>query len=460
MAKPLTEGPIRQQLTRLTLPMVGGIFAIVAFNLADTFYIGQLGTQQLAAMSFTFPVVMTLGSLALGLGVGTSSIIARAIGEGDRSRVQRFTTNSLTLGLVTVALLVTIGLLTIEPLFRLLGAGPDVLPFVRQYMQIWYFGMVFLVVPMIGNSAIRAAGDTGTPSLIMILSAGLNILLDPLLIFGFGSIPALGLAGAAWATVIARATTLLASLLVLRFKEHMLSSHFPDLEETLWCWRDILYVGLPAAGSNMITPISIGVITSLLAVHGSLAVAGFGVASRVESFAMIALLALAASMGPFVGQNWGAGKVGRVGEALRLSAVFCMGWGALMAVGLAVAAPWIAPLFNSDPEVVAVATTYLWVVPVSYGLAGFIQVASSAFNALGKPIPAVIMTVLRMFVLYIPLAYVGSRWLGPVGIFWAATVANVLVGVLAYFWSRRTVAEGSLERAKSSERDMKRDPLA
>ncbi|MEL6262550.1 MAG: MATE family efflux transporter [Cyanobacteria bacterium J06626_6] len=442
MARPLTEGPIRQQLIKLTLPMVGGIFAIVAFNLADTYYIGQLGTQQLAAMSFTFPVVMTLGSLALGLGVGTSSIIARAIGEGDRSRVQRFTTNSLTLGLAAVALLVTVGLLTIDPLFRALGAGPEVLPFVRQYMQIWYFGMVFLVVPMIGNSAIRAAGDTGTPSLIMLFSAGFNILLDPVLIFGFGAIPALGLVGAAWATVIARAMTLVASLLVLQFKEHMLSSHLPDLEETLWCWRDILYVGLPAAGSNMITPISIGVITSLLAVHGSLVVAGFGVASRVESFAMIALMALAASMGPFVGQNWGAGKFGRVRQSLQLSAVFCIGWGALMAVVLALSASWIAPLFNPDDEVVAVATTYLWVVPVSYGLAGFIQVASSTFNAFGKPIPAVIMTVLRMFVLYIPLAYAGSRWLGPVGIFWAATVSNVLVGIGAYVWSRRTVSAG------------------
>ena len=324
MAIPLTEGPVSNRLVKLTLPMVGGIFAIVAFNLADTYYVGQLGTNQLAAMSFTFPVVMTLGSLALGLGVGASSIIARAIGEGDRSRVQRFTTNSLTLGVVAVALLSTVGLLTIDPLFTALGAGPEVLPFVRQYMQVWYFGMVFLVIPMVGNSAIRASGDTGTPSLIMILSSGFNIVLDPLLIFGFAGVPALGLVGAAWATEISRALTLVASLLVLQFKEHMLSSHLPDLEETFYCWRDVLTVGLPAAGSNMITPISIGVVTSLLATHGPLVVAGFGVASRVESLAMIALIALSASIGPFVGQNWGAGKFERVMQALKQSYLFCL----------------------------------------------------------------------------------------------------------------------------------------
>ncbi len=438
MKQSLTEGSIRQRLTKLTLPMVWGILAIVAFNLADTYFVGQLGTNQLAAMSFTFPVVMTLGSLAMGLGIGASSIIARAIGQGDRSRVQRFTTNSLTLGVAAVALLASIGLLTINPLFTALGATETTMPFVRQYMQIWYFGIVFLVIPMIGNSAIRAAGDTVTPSLIMIFAAGLNILLDPFLILGVAGFPELGLAGAAWATVIARAITLVASLCVLKFKEDMLSSHFPDLEETLWCWRDILYVGLPAAGANMITPISIGIITSLLATYGAVAVAGFGVASRIESFAMIALMALSASIGPFVGQNWGAKKYGRVAEALRQSYIFCLIWGFGMAIALAIFGSSLAQLFNDNGEVIEVASMYLWLVPITYGAGGIIQVASSAFNALGKPIPAITMTTLRMFVFYIPFAYLGSRILGITGVFVAATVANILVGIVAFFWSNRT----------------------
>ena len=437
MKNNLTEGSISKQLIQLTLPTIGGILAIVAFNLADTYYVGQLGTEQLAAMSFTFPIVMTLGSLAMGLGIGASSIIARAIGQGDRSRVQRFTTNSLTLGIAAVALLSSIGLLTIDPLFQALGAEADVLPYIREYMQIWYFGMVFLVIPMVGNSAIRASGNTLTPSLIMICSAGLNILLDPLLIFGLWGLPEWGLIGAAWATVISRAATLIASLLVLKFKEDMLSAHFPDLAETLQCWRDILYIGLPAAGTNMITPISIGIITSLLAVHGSIAVAGFGVASRVESLAMLVLMALSASISPFVGQNWGAEKYGRVNRALQQSYLFCIGWGVLMAILLVPSTSLIVPLFNSNREVIAIASTYLWIVPISYGAAGIIQVANSAFNALGRPIPAVIITVLRMFVLYIPLAYLGSRWFGTTGIFVAATIANLAIGIAAYFWSRR-----------------------
>ncbi|MBE9030341.1 MATE family efflux transporter [filamentous cyanobacterium LEGE 11480] len=437
MQRKLTEGPVGSMLVKLTLPMIWGVFSMIAFNLVDTYFVGQLGTAQLAAMSFTFPVVMTLGSLAMGLGVGASSIIARAIGEGDMSRVQRFTTNSLTLALTAVILFVVVGLGTIDPLFQALGAGPAIMPYVRDYMQIWYFGMVFLVIPMVGNSAIRAAGNMITPSIIMTVAAATNIILDPLLINGALGFPRLELQGAAIATVISRALTLVAAIFVLRFQENMLSTKLPDLEETLWCWRDILTVGLPAAASSMITPISIGFVTSLLAMHGAAAVAGFGIASRIESFAMIAVISLASSIGPFVGQNWGAHQLGRVRTGLRQSFLFCIGWGLLMTIVLGLGGRTLSQLFNQDSAVIQVATQYLWLVPISYGTAGIIQVSSAAFNAMGKPLPSIVMTVVRMFGLYIPLAYIGSRLAGPNGIFAATMISNLLVGLGAYFWNRR-----------------------
>jgi putative MATE family efflux protein len=438
MSKRLTEGSVGRQLTRLTLPMIWGIFAIVAFNLVDTYFVGQLGTAPLAAMSFTFPVVMTLGSLAMGLGIGASSVIARAIGEGDMSRVQRFTTNSLLLALLAVVLFSSAGLFTIDPLFTLLGATPETLPLIRDYMEVWYFGMMFLVVPMVGNSAIRAAGNTFTPSLIMTLAAGINIIMDPLLILGLAGFPQMGIRGAAIATLISRAMTLVASLLVLHYKERLLSLKVPSLKDMFWCWRDILYVGLPAAATQMIIPISIGVITSLLATFGAEAVAAFGIASRVESLAMIVLMAVAASLGPFVGQNWGAKQYGRVARAVKLSFWFCLAWGIVMAMLLGIGGATIARQFNQDPKVIAIAATYLWMVPISYGTAGIIQVASSSFNALGKPLPSAIMTVMRMLVLYIPLAYLGSHWFGIRGVFAATTLSNLAVGIGAYLWNLRT----------------------
>ncbi|MEO0852243.1 MAG: MATE family efflux transporter [Cyanobacteria bacterium J06648_11] len=449
MTQLLTEGNVGAKLVRLTLPMVWGVFAIVAFNLADTFFVGQLGTQQLAAVSFTFPVVLLLGSLAMGLGVGASSVIARAIGEGDRDRVRRFTTNSLLLALSAVILFVAIGLSTIDPLFSALGATPEELPLVRDYMQIWYFGMIFLVVPMVGNSAIRAAGNTATPSLIMTMAAGLNIALDPVLIFGWGGIPRMELQGAALATVMARAMTLVASLLVLHYKERLLSLRFPRPMEMLWCWKDIMQVGVPAALVQMIAPLSMGAITALLASFGAEAVAAFGVASRVESFATIAMMALSASIGPFVGQNWGAKAYTRVSRALQLSLWFCAVWGLFTAIVLWLSAPWIASRFNPNSEVVEIAVRYLWIVPVSYGGAGIIQVASAAFNAMGNPLPAVVMSGVRMIVLYVPLAYLGARFAGIQGVFWAACFSNLVVGVGAYAWNQRTCLARNREKQQN-----------
>ncbi|BAY82427.1 MATE efflux family protein [Calothrix parasitica NIES-267] len=449
MKQRLTEGNIASTLVKLTIPMVWGVFSIIAFNLVDTYFVGQLGKEPLAAMSFTFPVVMTLGSLSMGLGVGASSVISRAIGEGDHQRVQKFTTNSLTLALTAVVIFVIFGLLTIDPLFTALGASAEVLPLIRDYMQIWYIGMVFLVVPMVGNNAIRASGNTITPSLIMMFSAALNIVLDPLLILGIGGFPRLELQGAAIATVIARATTLIAALFVLHFKERMLYLKIPSAQDTLWCWKDILYVGLPAAGSNMINPISIGVVTSLLAGFGVEAVAAFGVASRIESLAMIAMIALSASMAPFVGQNWGAKKYARVGKALQLSFLFCVIWGLTGAAILAVSAPTLVAFFNQNPDVVRIASQYLWIVPISYAGAGIILVSNSAFNALGKPVPSVVMTVARMFVLYIPLAYFGGQLYGVNGIFAAACISNLIVGIGAYIWNQRTCSAKAAKKAEA-----------
>ena len=434
MKSKLTEGPVGLQLLKLTLPLVWGVFAVIAFSLADTYFVAQLGTNELAAMSFTFPVVMVLGSVAMGLGIGASSIIARAIGSGDRYRVRRLTTDSLILSLLVVAILAGLGLATINPLFTALGAGPDALPLIRDYMGVWYLGIIFLVVPLVGNSAIRASGNTIVPSLIMTVAAAVNILLDPLLIFGWGDFPALGIKGAALATVISRASTLVASLAFLHFRERLLLFALPKLKEVWQSWISVLSVGLPAAATNLIVPISVGLLTSLMARYGPEAVAGFGIASRVESFALIAPLALSASMGPFVGQNWGANQRSRVNHALRLSFWFCLAWGGLIAIIVGANASGIAAWFDSEPAVVASAAAYLTTVPLSYGALGIIYIFSSTFNALGKPLPSVAMTLSRMFLLYVPLAYLGSWLFGLQGVFVAACLSNVAVGLGVYIW--------------------------
>jgi len=236
----LTDGPIQKNLVILTIPMIFGTISMVIFNVTDTFFVGQLGTNQLAAMSFTFPVVLFINSLAHAVAIGASAVISRAIGEGDHDNVRSLTTDSLILSLLFVSFVVPFGLFTIDPLFNLLGASSDVMTYIHQYMIIWYFGMFFIVAPMVGTNVIRASGNTKTPAFIMMFAAGVNIILDPILIFGLGPFPRLEIAGAATATIIARALTLVFSLYFLYYKEKMLAVAIPSLNSALGSWKQIL----------------------------------------------------------------------------------------------------------------------------------------------------------------------------------------------------------------------------
>ncbi len=187
--------------------MVLGMLGLIIFNLVDTYFVSLLGTTELVAISFTFPVVLVVNSIALGIGQGTASVVSRAAGAKDKTKLVRYATESLTLGVMVVLCFVLIGLLTIEPLFTALGADAQVMPYIKSYMEVWYLGMVFVVIPMVGNNSIRALGDTKSPSLVMVVAAVANSILDPMFIFGMGPIPAMGVRGAAIATVLSRCIT-------------------------------------------------------------------------------------------------------------------------------------------------------------------------------------------------------------------------------------------------------------
>jgi putative MATE family efflux protein len=429
----LTEGNVGRTLVRLTIPMIFGIMSIVIFNLADTYFVGKLGTNELAALSFTFPVVMVIASIALGLGIGASAVISRAIGEGNHHKVQRLTTDSLVLSVLLVAVFVIFGFFTIDPLFRLLGASGEILSLIKQYMTIWYSGVLFVVVPMVGNNAIRAGGDMKTPSLIMIIGAGTNIILDPFLIFGIGPFPRLEIAGAAIATVLARAFIFFVSIFVLHFREKMLTFDLSAAKTTLKSWGEILYVGVPTATTRVMIPLAVGIVTRLVASYGAAAVAAFGVATRVEFFSLTVIAALSSVLAPFVGQNWGARIFERVKLGIKLSSRFAMAWGISMFALLALFARPIASIFSDNPLVISNTVRYLMIVPIGYAFEGLLFLATSALNVLHKPIHSSALTLGQMFLLYVPLSFAGSYFFGIPGIFVGIALSYVLTGIAGYF---------------------------
>lgn len=417
--------------------MIFGMLGMVMFNLADTYFIGKVGVEELAAMGFTFPVVMVVSSVALGIGIGTSSLISRSVVSVSRLTVRQYSTEALLLGLSLIIVLVIVGELTITPLFRLLGASPDIIPLINDYMSIWYLGMVFVVVPMIGNNIIRATGDTFIPGMFMTISALINIILDPFLILGYGPFPALSMKGAAIATVTGRGVGLILTLFVLIKRKRLITLELPGISIVIKTWGKILYIAGPAMASVLITPLSIGIVTRIIAKFGKEAVAAFGIVSRMEMFSLIVVGALGSVMVIFAGQNWGKGRTDRLHRGLETGSLFAMVWGMLLfAVSMIWARP-IASVFSDNMTVVNITTDYLLIVSFSYGFQGVLMVGINMFNGINRPMPSAVLTGARMFGMYIPFAWVASVYWNLSGVFWAAFISNITIGIITFLWLSR-----------------------
>ena len=440
----MTEGPVGPNLIRLAIPMIFGLISILLINLVDTFYISMIGVKELVAISFTFPVTFTLMSFSFGIGIGAASVISRAIGEGDHHRVQRLTTDSLLLVALIILVVAGLSYLNLDAIFRLMGATDESLPLIEEYMIPWLMGVVFVVIPIVGNSAIRATGDTKTPSIIMVIAAVVNAVLDPILIFGYGPFPEMGIEGAAIATVISYISIMIVGLWMLGKRDRMLTANWPGIAGILSSWKALLYIGIPAMLTQLLFPVSNAVLTRIAADLGDATVAAFGVGSRIESLAMIGSMALSSVIIPFIGQNYGAKNFDRIKTASRFVLRFALIWGVAAWAFLALFSGGIAWAFSDDPEIQDLIQQFFWIVPFGFGFHGISQLVSASCNALHRPFHSTSINIMRLFLFLIPLVYLGSQIWGTTGFFIGIALGNLATGTIAWSWFRSSILPGAL----------------
>lgn len=429
----LLNGPVSLTLKNMTVPMIYGMILLMSFNIVDTFFVSLLGTQPLAAISFTFPVTFTVISLSIGLGIGTSAVIAKKLGRGNEDGARNAATVALLITAIVVSLLSFLGYMFSDQIFSLLGAQQHLLPLIHDYMDLWFYGSVGLIGPMIGNSILRASGDTHTPSYVMGSAGLVNAVFDPIFIFGLGPIPAMGIQGAAIATLISWAFGLVLIIYIIGFKRKLIHLKLPSFSVIKSSGLQILRIGLPAAGANMLTPIAAAIMTAIAATYGESAVAAFGVGTRIESISCLVVLALSMTLPPFISQNLGAGKLKRIDQAYKAATRFVLIWQVGIHALLILIAPLIAGVFTEEKSVAEIITLFLWILPLGYGLQGVIILTNSSFNALHKPIVALALSAIRLFIFYVPLAYLGSQLYGLTGFFIGALFGNLLMATLSHY---------------------------
>jgi len=288
----------------------------------------------------------------------------------------------------------------------------------------------------VGSGLMRSIGDPAFPGYVMTTGSFIQVAVAPPLIFGWFGLPALGIEGAAWSFVIARSSSLLMTMWWFMWKERIIRWNLTRIGASI---ADILHVGIPAGATNLIQPLSAAVTTRILAELGTPVVAGFGVASRIDAVVTMVVVGISASAGPLVGQNWGAKRYERVDEALALGYRYCLIWGLMAAVIMWVGAEFFVGLITDDPALIHTATLYLYIVPITLGFMGMVNVANASFNALSKPTPPLVLSVARLLVVYVPLAILAASLYGYVGVFAVVAIVNVVFGVAARWWNRRTL---------------------
>jgi len=439
--KNLLEGSVGKHLFNLTLPSIGGMFAITAFNLTDTYFISKLGTSELAAMGFTFPVVMIVGSLSSGISIGSASVIARAMGKKDHHVVNRTATDGILLAILIVMAVSLIGLLTMDPLFRFLGADEATLPLVKEYMSIWYMGVAFVVMPPVCDSSMRALGDMKRPLIVMMVCALTNLILDPILIFGYFGVPPMGIRGAAIATVLSRCFGMLTTLSFVHFHYNLIDFKYDYRLEILESWKKILHVGIPGAVVRLFPQVTRALLTFLGArTAGVAGVAAIAAGARIESFATIISMAVGTALVPIVGQNWGAKKYERVEEVKKITNGISVIYGSLLFILSLLFTRSIAKVFTEDPQVIQLIYTYVNIMMLGTIGLNLYNWTSESLNASGKPKYVMRINALGTILLLIPSIYTGFFLGGFTGMLLGLCIGQGILGVISTIIGRRELS--------------------
>ncbi|WP_187429678.1 MATE family efflux transporter [Roseobacter fucihabitans] len=410
-----------------------GIFSVIAVGLADAYFLGQVSGAALAAVGFIYPVITAVTSLSIGLSAGANAALSQFVGAGETDEdTQRLGIHAIGLGALFSMIIAILIWLIYPMLFASLGASGKVAQEVAAYMPLWALSFPFLVIMMITNSVFRAHGDGTTAPAIMILAAFFGIALNPVFIFGWGPLPEMGTAGAALSTLVGRVVAMIAALWIA-WRRGLLGYCGNILAGAYKSASRILAVGVPASLSNAINPAGMALVTAAVATVGDDAVAGFGAAGRIQSILLVPLMALSAGIGPVVGQNWGAEETGRAQSATGWALSVSLAYGAVIGLALFLFATPIAGLLAAGEGDLEYAAQYLRIVGLTMFGYGFVVIANAAMNARDKAIWSMSLSLGRIFVVYLPLAWVGVSLFGYFGIVSAAALANVLGAAAAVY---------------------------
>lgn len=439
MREEILEGNLKKTIVKLTIPSYFGMLGMNIFNIIDTFFVSIIGSYELAAMSFTFSVVMIVNLITVGIGIGIGTLVSKAVGNADKDEVVHIIMTGLFMSFGLAIVISIIGLLTIDPFFSWLGANEITLPLVKEYMVPWYIGCTFLFLSMVVSQIFRGLGDPKIPGRVMVESALINTILDPILIFGFFFFPNWGMFGASVATVISRAFTFFVLMYHLNFKYNAVKFKGLNGEKIKRCAKNIFAIGFPNSITKVVNPLVVTCVTAILANQSQMSVAGFGVAIKIEAVIYALAIAFSNTSMAVLGQNLGAGNKGRVKEALGVLNKMTITLFAFIYLILFISAPTLARIFTHNEEAVNIVITYLRILPFTYGLQSIFLISTAFYNVLGRPFIATILTFSQFVLIILPFANVTFSKFGAAGLFTLMATGLALISLTSLTINKRLI---------------------
>ncbi len=430
----MTEAPIPGLIGRLAVPTIISMLITSFYNMADTFFVGKIGTSATAAVGVVFPVMAIIQALGFFCGHGSGNSISRHLGSKDVQSARELASTGFFLAFALGILLMVLGLIFLDPLSHLLGSTETIFPYTRDYLRFILLGAPYMTAQLVLNNQLRFQGNAFY-AMIGITSGGvLNVILDPIFIFVFD----LGISGAAIATILSQFVSFCLLLVGLRVSK-CIPIHLRNVRLTALRLREIMGGGLPSLFRQGLGSIATTTLNIAANPYGDAAIAAMSVVSRIMMFANSALIGFGQGFQPVCGFNYGADKYDRVKEAFW----FCVKVSTAVLLSLAVLGGFLSGhliwIFRNDPDVIQIGTTALRFQCVTFALNGWIIMNNMMMQTMGKTVPATILAASRQGLFFIPALLILPQFLGLTGIQCAQAVSDVFTFALTTLLNRKVM---------------------
>jgi len=410
------------------------MITLTLYNLVDTFWVSKLGYQAIAALTIVFPYHILIIAIGVGTGVGIGALTSRRFGERNIESTNHAAGQVFSLAVFFGIIFVIAAAFFSKPILTTIGATPDIMDFATQYLVVLSFGTPFMFFLLMGSSLLRGSGDAVRPMVFTIIAQVANIILDPLLIFGLGPFPEMGIRGAALGTVLGQLIGAGLIFFYIAAGKSVYQIKLEHLRPNLSILRDIYRVGFPSMIMLVTESVCFALFNSILSAFGSLALAAIGITIRISDLAFMPIFGVSQGLLPIVGFNFGARLWNRLWRAIKLASG---GLALFMSVALLVLeifAPNLIGIFSDDPELIATAVPAMRIVLSTLVIVGPTILFVTAFQGLSKGKEALILSLIRQFVFFVPLLFLLPRIWGITGVWFALPISDILGFVVAGLW--------------------------